>query len=377
MRPTRLLATCAAAAAVVATVAIPASAATSDPLFDQQWGLQQIHAEQAWPTSTGSGTTIAIVDTGVDLTHPDLNKNLVQGATFTGCKKQARPCGNGDWKGPDGKGDELDTHGSHVAGIAAAVTDNGIGIAGTAPDADIMPVKVLEEGAGDFGEIAEGIKWAADNGADVVNLSLGALPGTQLLTYTGVISDVSDAIAYANEKGVAVVAAAGNEYVAPLCDTPAFDDGAICVVATDPNELKASYSNFGLKPDMKVVAAPGGAGLGACEDDIVSTVPQGTGAESCGESDYGKDYDDFAGTSMATPHVAGVAGLLFAQGRDLAGVEEVLLTTSRTPGAGTGVFSPLYGWGIVDAEAAVAAPVEGEAPAGAGGLAGWIGSLFG
>lgn len=346
-----VLSACGAIVVAAMISAAPPAAATSDTLNDRQWGLEQIRAEQAWPLTTGSGATIAIVDTGVDLTHPDLRANLVSGATFVGCRGKA-PCGPGDWKGVDGVGQEPDVHGTHVAGIAAAVTDNGRGIAGVAPRAKIMPVKALEDGSGSFADIAAGIKWATDHGANVINLSLGALPGVQALTLTGVISDMTEAIGYANAHGVAVIAAAGNE-TAPLCDTPAFEPGALCVVATDRDELKAAYSNLGLNPASKAVAAPGGAAVLTCEDDIYSTVPQGSGSKACGYA----DYDAFAGTSMATPHVAGVAALLFAQGRALADVERVLLATARTPGTNQqGTFTPVYGWGIVDAGAATSAP---------------------
>lgn len=331
------------------TVAAPAQAATSDPLRPLEWGMDQVKAELAWPSSTGEGVVVAVVDSGVDLTHPDLRANLVPGATFTGCKKGQSPCGNGDWRGPDGEGQELDTHGTHVSGTIAAVTDNGIGVAGVAPDAQIMPIKSLEDGSGSFEEIAAGITYAVDHGADVVNLSLGAVPGAQALTITGLDTTVTEAIAYANQQGVLVVAAAGNESF-PVCDTPSFEDGALCVTATTREETPAWYSNGAIKPDMFAVAAPGGAAMAFCEDDVVSTVPVGTGSQACGES----DYDYFAGTSMATPHVSAVGALLVAQGRTLDNVKAALVDTARTPGLGTGSYTTSYGHGIVDAEAAVA-----------------------
>jgi subtilisin family serine protease len=344
----------AAALAAAAAVAAPATAAeTGDPLASQQWGLDQVRAPAAWSASTGAGAVIAIVDTGVDLGHPDLAGKLVAGATFT-CGDRPAPCGNGDWVGPDGEAQRSDDHGTHVAGIAGAITGNGVGIAGVAPDARLMPVKVLEDGGGSFAEIAAGIRWAADNGADVINLSLGALPGVQALTYTGLISDTTDAVDYARSKGAVVVAAAGNDFQVPLCGTPAFEDGALCVTATDKREAPAAYSNMGLKPDLQAVAAPGGSLLPICGEDVLSTVPRGTGGSTvCG---YGSGYDEKAGTSMAAPHVAGVAALLVAQGRTDTQVLDVLLSSSRQPQTDVrGVFTPSYGWGIVDAAAAVAA----------------------
>lgn len=351
-RPTTVLgATVGAALAVTLGVAAPASAATNDPLRDQQWGLDQVHAEQAWPSTTGSGVVVAVVDSGVDLGHPDLAGQLVAGVTTVNCPAKQTYCGNGDWVGMDGDAQEADTHGTHVSGIIAAATNNGIGVAGVAPDAKIMPVKALEDGSGSFEDIAAGITYAADHGAKVINLSIGALPGVQALTITGLESSVTDAIAYATSKGVLVVAAAGNESF-PVCDTPSFEPGALCVTSTTREETPAWYSNGAVKPDLDAIAAPGGAGLVFCEDDIVSTVPVGHGSDVCGQS----DYDYYAGTSMATPQVSGVAALLYAQGRDRANVHDALIDTARTPGVGTGVFTTSYGHGIVDAQAATAYP---------------------
>ena len=336
----------AVAAAAALTLAAPAAAAPNDTYYGKQWGPKQINAEQAWATSTGAGQTIAVVDSGVDLDHPDLAAKIAGGADFVGCPDARNGCGTGDWEG-------VDPHGTHVSGIAAAVTGNGTGIAGVAPDAKLLAVRVLGEEGGSFEEVAAGIRWSADNGADVINLSLGALPGVQALTITGLVDDARQAIAYAREKGVVVVAAAGNE-TAPLCGTPGFEPGALCVTATDRNEAKAWYSNLGVNEQIDAVAAPGGQGLVSCAEDILSTVP--AGAEGfCGRTTPG--YDAYAGTSMATPHVAGVAALLTAQGRTDDQVVDVLEATARKPVTGTrGVYDPVYGYWIVDAGAAAAAP---------------------
>src|SRR5207249_216773 len=135
----------------------------NDPLFPHQWGLTQIKAPDAWAHGAlGAGVTIAIVDTGVDLNHPDLGSKIVAGADLV----SGETCTPGD--------QDLNGHGTHVAGIAAALTNNGIGVAGTAPDAKIMPVRVLDStGSGSTDDVAAGIRWAADHGAQVINLSLG------------------------------------------------------------------------------------------------------------------------------------------------------------------------------------------------------------
>ncbi|HEV8683483.1 MAG TPA: S8 family serine peptidase [Actinomycetota bacterium] len=329
-------------------------AAPNDPLYVSQWGPRQVRAEQAWDVTQGLGAVVAVVDTGIDLDHPDLAANIVPGNTFLGCGTAG--CGNGDWQSGSRPGDATGhLHGTHVAGIAAAVTNNGVGIAGVAPQAKLMAVRVLDgEGSGSFADVALGIRYAADNGADVINLSLGALPGSQVFTITGLLTDVVDAIAYANSRGVVVVAAAGNE-AAPMCDTPGFDPGAVCITATDKREAKAAYANHPVRPDLQSVAAPGGAGIPLCYEDIVSTVPPGTGGTYCGYPGN-RAYDEYAGTSMATPHAAGVAGLLASMGCTRQQNVDVLTSTARQPVTGSrGVWTPEYGYGIVDAQAAVQA----------------------
>jgi subtilisin family serine protease len=312
----------------------PGSGPVNDPLFPRQWGLDQINAPEAWARGAiGAGTVIAIVDTGVDLNHPDLKSKLVQGTDFVAGK---RDC-------PPGPQDE-NGHGTHVAGIAAAVTGNGIGVAGTAPDARIMPVRVLDEtGSGSSEDVAAGIRFAADHGADVVNLSLGELPVVSQITPLN--QEIADAIEHAWSKGSLVVAAAGNETF-PLCDSPAFEHHAVCVGATDSRGLPSYYSNFPNNQDMVGVRAPGGVGSVFCEDDedIWSTMWPGSDYD-CGDI---VGYDTLAGSSMATPFVSGLAALLAGQGLTNEQIVQRLETTSSNHGS----YDPVYGWGIVDADAA-------------------------
>lgn len=312
----------------------PGSGVVNDPLFAKQWGLDQINAPEAWARGVkGAGTVIAVVDTGVDLNHPDLQQKLVQGIDIAAGK---RDC-------PPGPQDE-NGHGTHVAGIAAAVTDNGIGGAGTAPDAKIMPVRVLDEsGSGSSDDVAAGIRYAADHGADVINLSLGELPVVSQIAPLN--AEIADAIEHAWSQGSLVVAAAGNEMF-PLCDSPAFEKHAVCVAATDSRGLPSYYSNFPVNQEMVGVRAPGGVGSVFCEDDedIWSTMWPGSDLD-CGDI---AGYDTLAGTSMATPFVSGVAALLAGQGLTNQQIVDRLETTSSNHGS----YDPVYGWGIVDADAA-------------------------
>src|SRR5688500_16395990 len=137
----RRLATLGATLALSLALAPAAAAQSNDQYFGLQWGLQQVNAPEAWGTSTGAAQTIAIVDSGVDLAHPDLASKIDGGITFTGCATNPNGCGNGDWESAPGAGPPS-PHGTHVAGIAAAVTNNGTGVAGTAPDARLLAVKV-------------------------------------------------------------------------------------------------------------------------------------------------------------------------------------------------------------------------------------------
>ncbi len=315
----------------------PGSGPVNDPLFARQWALDQVNAREAWARGArGAGTTVAVVDTGVDLAHPDLSSKLVAGDDFVA----------GQTDCPPGPQDE-NGHGTHVAGIAAAVTNNGIGVAGVAPDAQIMPVRVLDaDGSGSSDDVAAGIRWAADNGAEVINLSLGELPIVGQLEPLN--EEIEAAVTHAWDSGSLVVAAAGNESF-PLCSYPSFADHAVCVAATDSRGLPTFYSNFPNNKTMLGFRAPGGMGSVFCEDDedIWSTMWPGSDLDCQGSGSL-SGYDTLAGTSMASPQVAGVAALLSGQGLTNAQIVERLKATSSNHGA----YDPVMGYGIVDADAA-------------------------
>ena len=333
---------CAPVATSYDTGGAPTASSPNDPLLSKQWGLAQIKAAGAWQRGAlGGGTTIAIVDTGVDLNHPDLKAKLLPGADFV----SNEPCTPG--------AQDTNGHGTHVAGIAAAITNNGIGVAGTAPEAMILPVRVLDPtGSGTGPDIVNGIKWAADQGAQVINLSIGE--GIDIGGIAGISSPVDidaigTAVDYAWQHGAVVVAAAGNATF-PFCEYPAASAHAICVAATDSSGFPTFYSNFPLRLDGGVaVRAPGGAADGSCDDDIWSTYwPGATGAmaETC---PY-KGYDAIAGTSMAAPFVSGIAAMLRGAGLSNQQVLDCLKRTSSNGGS----YDPVWGYGIVSAEAAVA-----------------------
>lgn len=240
-------------------------ALTPNDLVAQQYGPQIMSAPAAWDVTLGVNTvTIAIVDTGVQLTHPDLAAKVVAGYDFV----------NNDADPTDDHG-----HGTHCAGIAAAITNNGVGIAGIAPNCKIMPVKVLNSsGSGSTTNIANGVTWAVNNGAKVISMSLGG---------GGVSSTMQGAIDNAWNNGVVVVCAAGNNGSATIF-YPAGYTNSIAVGSTDNTDARSSFSNYSTWVD---VAAPGSS--------IYSTY-------------LNSGYATLSGTSMACPHVAGEVGLLWS-----------------------------------------------------------------
>lgn len=344
----RSRAVAAVAAAALATVLLGAPASGSaapsgDPHLSKQWGLHRIGAPDAWATADGSGVLIAVVDSGVDLTHPDLADKIVSfpDADFVdpeGICEKGKSCIQ------DGAQDQ-NGHGTHVAGIAAASTGNGIGVAGTAPGAKILPVRVLDaEGAGQTGRLARGIRYAADKKAQVINLSLSyrtADPDS----LTGRLKPVRDAISYAVARGSIVVVAAGNESM-PLCAEPSASQDVLCVGATDQSDMRAYYSNGDATQSRNFLVAPGGAGL-TCGNEIFSTYLRG--AQTACSSESG--YEGTSGTSMAAPFVSGVAALLVEQGLTNSEIVGCLLESAADLGAPG--RDPIFGYGRLDAHRAV------------------------
>lgn len=291
----------------------------NDPYYSQEWGAKTLQAEAAWdkvPLSKRANVTIAILDTGINAAHEDLKNSIVPGYDFV----------NNDTNPADGQG-----HGTHVSGIAAAVANNALGIAGIAGGSKIMPIKVLDDtGSGDTSTIIQGIKYAADHGAQIINMSLGG---------QGTSSAMQDAINYATGKGVTVVAASGNENGA--VDMPGNCQNVIAVGAIASNNQRASYSNFG--PELDVVT-PG--------TQIYSTYIGGPSS-----------YTNMSGTSMATPFATGVAALIKAANPSLSPAAVTNILHQSATDLGTSGFDNYYGYGLVNASKAVDLAMQGTTPA--------------
>ncbi len=288
----------------------------NDPYYSRQWGPQDIHADLAWDKvdlTKRAAITIAILDTGINTSHEDLQGSIVPGYNFI----------NNNTNPLDGNG-----HGSHVAGIAAAISNNGKGIAGIAGGVKIMPVKVMDDnGSGSYSNIINGIKYAADHGANVISMSLGG-PGAS--------QSMQEAVNYAISRGVAVVAASGNNNGA--VSFPGNCNGVITVGAVDNNNQRASFSNYG--PEMDVTA-PG--------VNIISSYKGGASS-----------YTSMSGTSMATPFVAGVAALVKAANPSLSSTEVTNIIDKSATDLGTTGFDNYYGYGLVDANKAVVTALNGQ-----------------
>jgi serine protease len=302
----------------------------NDTCFRYQWHLKQIGMPQAWKMGKGKGVTVAVIDTGVARVADLAETPFVPGFNFITNSDNAA----------DDHG-----HGTHVAGTIAQSTNNKLGVAGVAYGVSIMPIKVLSaQGSGSMAGIAQGIRWAADHGAQVINMSLGGpFP----------VGTIASAVKYAREKGVTIVAAAGNDGRGRV-SYPARYDGVIAVASTQFDETTTFYSNWGAQID---IAAPGGNvrvdqnGDGKPDGVLQHTIVPGNISQT--------DYLWFMGTSMASPHVAGVAALIVGAGvRKPDAVEQILLGTARAPKTKAGGeagkrVDDHYGAGIVDAAAAL------------------------
>lgn len=286
-----------------------ALAKPNDPLYGRQWGLPRIGVMTAWQVTQGKGALIAILDTGVERDHPDLKANMSRNRGY-------------DFVDRDRDPSEQHVHGTHVAGIAAGATNNKRGIAGVAPKAKILAVRVLNHaGWGTSSDIAEAIMWAADQGADVINLSLGANIPIDPFDPTR-----ETAIPYATAKGSLVVASAGNS-ATPYCGTPASNPAALCIGASNERDGIAKFSNYGVRIDL---AAPG--------TNILSTFRFG-------------GYAAFSGTSMSAPMVSGVGALLMSMGAT--NIEAAAILRASAKDLGLPGYDPTYGFGRLDAGAAV------------------------
>jgi subtilisin family serine protease len=317
--------------------------ASNDPSFAQQWALPKIGAEQAWAHSTGAGVKIGIVDTGIDLAHEDLAGKVVESVSCVGANGDPAKCG--------GSAQDDQGHGTHVAGIAAAVKDNGMGVAGVAPDAQLVVAKVLTAtGAGSGDDVTAGIKWVVDHGARVVNLSLG--DPAQAVTQLVGPNDLDEGINYAWSHGAVPVVAAGNSNTLGLgLEGSSYGDvNAVIVGATGPDDSVASYSTSTGQAKWAVLA-PGGAADGDKKNDIFSTF------WAQGKSNA---YEYLAGTSMAAPHVSGAVALLLAEGYSPVGAVQRLLETAD-PSVSCGANSPTC-HGRIDVANATAVPTAPAPP---------------
>ena len=309
------------------------TAGENDPLRYQQWGLDRVPFESAWSVSRGRGVTVAVVDSGVEADHQDLAGSVRAGIDFV------KPGGDGRID-PNG-------HGTHVAGIIAAHVDNALGIAGAAPDVNILPVRVLDaNGGGAASNVAKGVIWAADHGARVINLSLGG----------GLAPGIQQAMQYANSKGAVVLAAGGNNGQAgnsPMY--PAAYPEAIAVAAIDTDRSHPTFGNTGSYID---VAAPG---VG-----IVSTWGSSPTA-----------YASATGTSMATPFASAEAALIISTNPSLSSARVTQILESTATDLGPRGVDPIFGHGLINPNAAVGAAQPHPAGFAAKGKGYWIVSADG
>ncbi|TVQ99686.1 MAG: peptidase S8 [Deltaproteobacteria bacterium] len=318
--------------------AAPSDAGPNDPLYPFQWNFRQVNAEDAWQRARGDGVIVAVIDTGVAYADdPALGVRRIR--DFEG----TRFVPGYDFVDRNAEPFDLHGHGTHVAGTIAQTTGNDYGVAGLAPGAAIMPIRVLDEqGRGATGDIADAIRFAADNGAHIINMSLGGPLPSRVM---------ADAVAHARRKGVVVIAAAGNNGWS-MPSFPAAYRGVIAVAATQYDRTTTFYSNYGQYID---IAAPGGntrvdqVGDGRPDGILQETLARGN------PSDH--EFALYMGTSMAAPHVAAVAALIRSQGVTHPDrIEELLLSSASRD---VPVFEQdRYGAGLVDAGRATTAALS-------------------
>lgn len=317
---------------VAPEIPVEAHAAPNDPHWVQQWNLRAVQAERAWEVTTGSGAVVAVLDTGVAAGAPDL-----AGTRFVAGR---------DLVDGDDRPDDRNGHGTHVTGTIAQTTNNGVGAAGLAHGASIMPVRVLDDaGAGTDHRTAQGIRWAVDNGAHVINMSLGGASRSQVL---------ADAVRYAHDRGVVLVASTGNDG-SDAVSFPAAYDEVIAVGAVRLDRTRAPYSNRGTQVEL---VAPGGD---LSRDQDADGVPDGIVQQtlrSRGSSDFCMCV--YEGTSMAAPHVSAVAAMLVARGtRGPAAVRAALRAGAADLGAPG--RDQTFGFGLVQARSALDAATPSPA----------------
>jgi serine protease len=357
----------------------------NDTRYAEQWGYFEaaggINLPPTWDIVTGQGVRVAVLDTGYR-PHVDLAANIVGGYDFVSNTFQGND-GNGrdnDARDPgdavtasdcgDGRASNSSWHGTHVAGTIAAVTNNGSGVAGVAFGAKVVPVRVLGKCGGTTSDIADAIIWASGgtvqgvpvnpNPARIINMSLGGGGACNQTTQSAINS--------ARSRGTVVVVAAGNDNANAANFNPASCQGVITVAAVGRNGGKASYSNFGAVVD---VAGPGGSGSGA--NNILSTLNAGTNAPGA------DNFQFYAGTSMATPHVAGVVALMLSRNNQLTPdlVETQLKGTTRQFPAtcsqcGTGIVNALAAVNAAGGQTPPPTTPPGQCPAGFTGFTGQL-----
>lgn len=323
----------------------------NDPYYSYQWNFKDktqggIELEQAWDKTTGSNVVVAILDTGIAYENygnyyraPDLaDTKFTQGYDFIN---------------NDAHANDDNSHGTHVAGTVAQSTNNSLGVAGAAFGVTLMPVKVLnKKGSGTYSAIANGIYYAADNGAKVINMSLGGPDDSSILL---------DAIRYAHDvKGVTIVAAAGNEGSSFTGYPAAYDDYVIAVGATGYGGYLAPYSNYGSSVDL---VAPGGdTSADKNGDGYVDGILQNT-FDPTSKNPSSFNYYFFQGTSMATPHAAAAAALVIAYGAAVTPLEVQNILQSTAYDLGSSGRDNTFGWGLIDAAAALSgAPSPNNRP---------------